>query len=566
LVICDLDTILINTSVTDAPWQYHAKPLAMLQAYISSGCYDLVVLTSRDESLSGQIKTELAKVDLHTTNIYNVDKSIPITKWKRKIMESLFGLYCNSRHDIGNKDGDDTKEKQIDEENKDTKEKKEATNGNGSVANAAEPYDRYSTMVVVHMDHPRPLEEGRSIFVGKHVRYIPIQVDSKLGTCRSLPSPPSAIVITLVEPPGSGKSSVFEELGRQIELTYPQRGPCITLSFDKLAHELKNSSNEERYARFMGDLNKYVSAGRIIFVDCCNDGASILKRLKEFSARCHVIIATFVPIRTNISGKKKAISKPDADYITSCIARCQTRIDTGLMNGSTLVVEDAAQLKDIVSKKATDCVHQITTRGVEQFAPPFVDELEKYIPPSIKSKVDILMRRIASIFADSTTTNTSGNNYYLGLLLPKHLFDTLVQESKCTLPIVPLPHVTIMAPQDCFTHKGPDAYFGERYCVTIAQTITTPNIVVTPVQLSLSLASSSSSTTTTGMTTITPIVTPATAERIPLVPTAAHITIAVGVGHKPHDANQLVPSRGEAASTSDDKTTPISFGAVIVPL
>ena len=556
LIICDLDGTLIHTSLdnkydTVEEFKFHTNILAMLQSYLTSGEFDLFLLTGRDQSLQADIKTQLQKIGLIPTDIYcNPDKSLITTvKWKRNKMEELYSQYV------------------------DVMRIPTSTNEDGKSL-VSSGYAQSDVRKIIHFeDHPQILDEGRTIFMGTRVKYLPILVDIHTGVCSIPPVRGKTTLVTLVEPPGSGKSTVFNQIKRQMEEKYPARGDALILSFDNMVHLYPNESDEFRFTTLKRELYKAINDGRnLILFDVCNSGSSTLKLLDEVSKKypnqVNIIKTTFLPMEQIKSKKGKVSSsssslaqdpndqkrkllgswKPNSQYIDLCIKRCQDRIESKSMNGSTLNVSDPTKLADIVHEKANKCIHQIIQRNIQNLNTSHCVDL------SSKTKVSVLLKLIedkihASVDHQEKAILNNPSHYYCGLLLPQSQFNSLIQEIRPdSHSIVSLPHITMISPQAIDSYSP--LVFGSLYNVVMNHpTVVSPGVVFTPVIVS-------SITSSTGLCQ----------QKAGLTPLYPHVTIAIKSSHSAKESYDILSRNRPLDASLPSEFTTRSFQTVVVPL
>jgi hypothetical protein len=168
------------------------------------------------------------------------------------------------------------------------------------------------------------------------------------------------VFVALVNPPGSGKTSVFNLLASR----FPQVG---WISPDKIANTYRETNGEkitpEQMHVEMGKAFKHASeSGGIIFVDMCHNKPDILKDI--MSCGHPYLIGSFM-VLNEIKKKGKTVQVMSKEYGEFISANVTHRIQSKDMNGSTL---DCANAVDIALKKAEGCVHQIIQRNIPLFA------------------------------------------------------------------------------------------------------------------------------------------------------------------------------------------------------
>jgi len=207
-----------------------------------------------------------------------------------------------------------------------------------------------------------------------------------------LTSQKTSLLITLVDAPGTGKTSVFNEIEKRV-------GNVTWVSPDKISNEYKRVMGEKippdiMYAKLKKQFKKGIASGGIVLIDTCNNKPEFIKDI--LTSGNHSIIGTFMVI-SEVKKKGKMVSVVDPSYLKFITTNVTQRIvdkhqgKVDAMNGSTL---DCSKAVDIALDKANGCLHQITSRNITRFATTILP---------IHEKVNILMTEITRVLGHIDT-------------------------------------------------------------------------------------------------------------------------------------------------------------------
>jgi hypothetical protein len=232
---------------------------------------------------------------------------------------------------------------------------------------------------VVHIeDDTRVLNEVADVVNAQSRRYLGIQVqDSKLVNV--ITSKHRPIIVTLVQPPASGKSTILKSLNEY----YSERGfKTAYMSPDLINRELrKRASFADKsvkipgnimYAEIMRAFRNGVTTSDIFFIDMCHDSSGILKDMYAFGAT--LVCGSFMKLRT-VKTKKATKQDIDPSYANFLLENARARVakkvlnvDSSVpMNGSTL--DDNTKILDVLTKKTTGCINQLSLRSIKLYDP-----------------------------------------------------------------------------------------------------------------------------------------------------------------------------------------------------
>ena len=203
----------------------------------------------------------------------------------------------------------------------------------------------------------------------------------------------TSLLITLVDAPGTGKTSVFHEIEKRV-------GNVTWVSPDKISNEYKRVMGEKippdiMYAKLKKQFKKGVASGGIVLIDTCNNKPEFIKDI--LSSGHNYILGTFM-VTSEVKKKGKMVPVIDPSYLEFISTNVTQRIKdkhegkVDAMNGSTL---DCSTAVDIAIDKANGCLHQITSRNIKRFATTIL---------SVNEKVNILMSEITSLLGQIDTT------------------------------------------------------------------------------------------------------------------------------------------------------------------
>ena len=317
---------------------------------------------------------------------------------------------------------------------------------------------------VVHWEDDKHVLNKVSDLVNKlNVRYLGHwMVNNKLKEI--ITSATQAVVVTLVQGPGSGKSTILAKL----KLAYELRGRNVVhFGPDSITNDWRTETGnatgtippEIMYKRLLSYLSKAVARGDLVLLDMCNDTANMIKTIAESGAK--IIMGSFIK-SVEATTKKGLITKiVDPVYLKFIQANVQSRIELAELNGSTLGGKDAIK---ICTSKTANCLHQVLTRGVKQY-----DSNPTTPPVSIDEAVQLLMVDIDDISLDSKVVSTT--KAFVGVPM------TYCQPVKhrADFWIVDHPHVTIVPPTNTLNlyidHIGADFMYDLTAPIDTANTV-----------------------------------------------------------------------------------------------
>ena len=165
-----------------------------------------------------------------------------------------------------------------------------------------------------------------------------------------------SVFVALVNPPGSGKTSVFNLLASRFS-------QISWISPDQIATKYREEQGEkippEQMHLEMVKAFKHASeSGGIIFVDMCHNKPDALKDIVASGHPC--VLGSFMTL-AEIKKKGKTIQIMSNEYRDFISANVTHRIQSKEMNGSTLNCSNAIE---ITLKKAEGCIHQIIQRNI----------------------------------------------------------------------------------------------------------------------------------------------------------------------------------------------------------
>lgn len=203
-----------------------------------------------------------------------------------------------------------------------------------------------------------------------------------MGKVRTIINKNECIFITLVGPPGSGKTSVFKQLEKRFNNQVSWISPDIIASTHKkeTGHKILP---EEMHPAIRMAFNNAFEKGGIVFVDMCNNKPDTIK---DILGSGHKYIMGSFMVLTDINKKGRNIKALDPEYIKFIKKNVQERIASKNMNGSTL---DCADATEIAIKKAEGCLHQIMQRSIPLFADTIlpIEEMVNIVDSKIKEIV-----------------------------------------------------------------------------------------------------------------------------------------------------------------------------------
>lgn len=227
------------------------------------------------------------------------------------------------------------------------------------------------------------------------------------------------VIVTLVQPPGTGKSAT---LGR-VEEHYSKTMTVSYVSPDRITQEWraehpeaqdKETGKWERmpadimYRNLMRAYSRGVDAGGLLIYDACNDKADMLKSIIAQSSGA--IAATFMLTHEIRSKKGKITTETHPDYEAFAKANIAARCSgSGDANGSTLADVDLKKAEQVYNRKAPGCINQIVGRGVERLADRIL---------SLDEMFATLCTRIDAEIAKVAKDNSHSVNAYVGIPVP----------------------------------------------------------------------------------------------------------------------------------------------------
>lgn len=315
----------------------------------------------------------------------------------------------------------------------------------------------------------------------KKIRYIPIWIDPETGKCRPLPnSSKRALLVTLVGPPGCGKTSILENICTLLNNRLPsmKERKCLIIGFDKIKIDYPEDLTDEiRYRRFQGLLHQAIVDKAIVLIDACNNTASTIKDMleKEKKNNCDILIGTFMPIplpttpTTTMMTKQKENKTIPNSYIEQCSKYAWDRIYTGKMNGSSLTdIKSLDEMKKLITVKVRECTAQVMNphRKVIRYTHDHNHDQDDQgsgtgtggIYTNLDDMTNRLVQEINQKLKRQEELETSFDNsfgMYLGIPLSKDWLSSQIQDdessqseskTKTEMKIVQCPHVTLIPP------------------------------------------------------------------------------------------------------------------------
>jgi hypothetical protein len=211
----------------------------------------------------------------------------------------------------------------------------------------------------------------------------------EFGKVKHIINKNECIFVSLVGPPGSGKTSVF----KQLEKRYNNQVSWISPDLIALTHKKETGQrmlSEEMHPAIKRAFNSAFEKGGIVFVDMCNNKPDTIKDILASGHK--YILGTFM-ILEDIKRKGKTVKALNTEYVDFIKKNVEERIASKNMNGSTL---DSVDATEIAIKKAEGCLHQVMQRSIPVFA-------DTILP--IEEMVIILDSKIKEIVQNSDTVN-----------------------------------------------------------------------------------------------------------------------------------------------------------------
>ena len=321
---------------------------------------------------------------------------------------------------------------------------------------------------VVHFEDDKCVLNKVSHFVNKlNVRYLGHwMVGNKLKeiiTCAT-----QAVVVTLVQGPGSGKTTILAKLKLAYEL---QGRDVVHFGPDSITNAWREEPGnatgtippDVMYKRLLRFLSRAVARGDLLLLDMCNDTANMIKLIIESGAK--VVMGSFIKSVTATTKKGLVANFVDPEYLKFVQANVQSRIQSTAMNGSTLCGEKAIK---ICASKTAGCLHQVLTRGVKRYDsnpathPVSIDEAVQMLMVDIDAALDSKAVSTIKSFVGVPMTNGHPVNHREGFW------------------IVENPHVTIVPPTN--TLNLYIDHIAEEFLYNLTAPIETKNTVVHHVQ------------------------------------------------------------------------------------
>ena len=246
-----------------------------------------------------------------------------------------------------------------------------------------------------------------------------------------------ATIVTLVQGPGSGKSSMF----RMLEDALKTEGrDVVYVSPDRISREWSTENPNEKippevmYRKLSSKFSQGVGSGAVVIVDMCHDRADFLKNI--LSSDSNQIVGSFIKI-AETKGKKGLVKCVDPNYMNFTLNNVKNRIEAKssgnihAMNGSTLD-GDILRAVEIATSKINGCLQQVLNRNIELF-----DNKEEY-SISIEEGFKLLKAKIDSFNEEKKIYNV---NAYVGIPSVVGLEPTPVDHWD-----VCYPHITTVPP------------------------------------------------------------------------------------------------------------------------
>mgnify|MGYP000854013487 CR=1 FL=1 len=225
----------------------------------------------------------------------------------------------------------------------------------------------------------------------------------------------TSTVVTLVQPPASGKSSTLS----RIEKIYTDKGIRVTyVSHDRLVQKWRAENPSQQnpdgsWPRPDGSIihkvlqktfNLGIATGGLVIIDMCNDTARMIKSISATNSK--TIIGTFVQTEHIKNHKGKMEEKMTEEYKNFCLYNSKNRIESK-NTGETTLDKSIVHAEQVINKKIEGCVRQISTRNITRLAKSIVD---------IDTMVSTLCTQIDKALEDGRVTNNV--KAYVGVPVP----------------------------------------------------------------------------------------------------------------------------------------------------
>ena len=203
-------------------------------------------------------------------------------------------------------------------------------------------------------DNSQTISQCAQIVNSNHGKYAGHLIE--YGIISQLITRNECLFVALVNPPGSGKTSVFNLLASRFS-------QVSWISPDKIAITYRETHGEkitpEQMHFEMVKAFKHASeSGGIVFVDMCHNKPDTLK---DIMACGHPYLVGSFMVLHEIKKKGKNVQVMTKEYAKFISDNVIHRIQSKDMNGSTL---DCSNAVEIAMKKAEGCVHQIIQRNI----------------------------------------------------------------------------------------------------------------------------------------------------------------------------------------------------------
>lgn len=238
---------------------------------------------------------------------------------------------------------------------------------------------------VVHFEDQILALESCSQLVQKPKRYIGILLTSTpAGQCFSevvtepgAPSGPHKYILTLVQPTGSGKTTILEAVKAKLEadgVTVVEYSPDKVYATVKAEMTAAGTFPQDgkvapdvMYARNMKAFNAAVlSDVQVVIVDMCHDRADMLKSVMS-SGRVPIVYSfmDLVTVKGKAGKDVKALNPDQYEFFRrNCVARIEAKATHGdkAMNSSTL--DKIEKVQEVLKRKVDGCVTQVSQRNI----------------------------------------------------------------------------------------------------------------------------------------------------------------------------------------------------------
>ena len=216
------------------------------------------------------------------------------------------------------------------------------------------------------------------------------------------------VFVALINPPGSGKTSVFNLLAHRFK-------QVSWISPDQIATKYREEKGEkiapdQMYLELIKAFKTASESGGIVFVDMCHNKPETLKDI--ISSGHPYVFGSFMTLST-IKRKGKPVQIVSKEYSEFISANVNRRIQSKEMNGSTLDCKNAVE---IALKKAEGCLHQIIQRSIpllsEEIIP--VEQMAEIVYEKIMEKLSVESNTNQMVMVNSTGDKAEVDKNKLG--------------------------------------------------------------------------------------------------------------------------------------------------------